>query len=155
MKTNGIITRSSIQKSTIVTTMDQNALNYEEVEAFTDMAYEANSFLKGIRHENRKSSKGTIDKVGVRGRNMRSKKRTSWRLIHQDLPFRRFLIRWSRWYYLSISLKSLSAKRSESVVKTLKILSCELWLITTAKICRTLALTGILIHLIQTRIMSF
>lgn len=79
MKTNGIITRSSIQKSTIVTTMDQNALNYEEVEAFTDMAYEANGFLKGIRHENRKSSKGTIDKVGVRGRNMRSKKRTLWR----------------------------------------------------------------------------
>lgn len=74
MRTNGNIASTSIRKSTIVTPMDQNALNYEEVEAFTDMAYEANGFLKGIRHENRKSSKGTIDKVGVRGRNMRSKK---------------------------------------------------------------------------------
>lgn len=74
MRTNGNIANTSIRKSTIVTPMDQNALNYEEVEAFTDMAYEANGFLKGIRHENRKSSKGTIDKVGVRGRNMRSKK---------------------------------------------------------------------------------
>ncbi|KGE17573.1 xkdg [Paenibacillus wynnii] len=74
MRTNGNIASASIQKSTIVTPMDQNALNYQEVEAFTDMAYEANGFLKGIRHENRKSSKGTIDKVGVRGRNMRSKK---------------------------------------------------------------------------------
>lgn len=74
MKTNGNIASTSIRKSTIVTPMDQNALNYEEVEAFTDMAYEANSFLTGIRHENRKSSKGTIDKVGVRGRNMRGKK---------------------------------------------------------------------------------
>ncbi|MRN56832.1 major capsid protein [Paenibacillus monticola] len=74
MRTNGNIARNSIRKSTIVTSMDQNALNYEEVEAFTDMAYEANGFLKGIRHENRKSSKGTIDKVGVRGRNMRGKK---------------------------------------------------------------------------------
>lgn len=74
MKTNGTIAKTSIQKSTIVTPMDNTALNYEQVDAFTEMAYEANGFLKGIRHENRISAKGTIDKIGVRGRNLRSKK---------------------------------------------------------------------------------
>ena len=40
MKTNGQI----IQKSTIVTPMDQTALNYEQVDKFTEMAYESTSF---------------------------------------------------------------------------------------------------------------
>ncbi|GIO84538.1 hypothetical protein J25TS5_14700 [Paenibacillus faecis] len=74
MKTNGQIVNSNIQKSTIVTSMDGTALNYEQVDAFTAMAYESNNFLKGIRQINRISSKGTIDKIGVTGRNLRSKK---------------------------------------------------------------------------------
>ncbi|AWP25392.1 phage major capsid protein [Paenibacillus sp. Cedars] len=69
MKTNGQI----IQKSTIVTPMDQTALNYEQVDKFTEMAYESTSFLKGIRTVTRTSAKGTIDKIGVTGRNLRSK----------------------------------------------------------------------------------
>ncbi|RPE10563.1 major capsid protein [Paenibacillus polymyxa] len=69
MKTNGQI----IQKSTIVTPMDQTALTYEQVEAFMAMAYESTAFLKGIRTIVRKSAKGTIDKIGVTGRNLRSK----------------------------------------------------------------------------------
>lgn len=74
MKTNGQIINNNIQKSTIVTTMDGPALNYEQVDAFTTMAYESNNFLRGIRQINRISSKGTIDKIGVTGRNLRSKK---------------------------------------------------------------------------------
>lgn len=69
MKTNGEL----IKKSTIVTPMDQTALNYEQVEAFMAMAYESTAFLKGIRTVTRKSGKGTIDKIGVTGRNLRSK----------------------------------------------------------------------------------
>ncbi|OBA05336.1 major capsid protein [Paenibacillus polymyxa] len=69
MRTNGQI----IQKSAIVTPMDQTALTYEQVEAFMAMAYESTEFLKGIRTINRKSAKGTIDKIGVTGRNLRSK----------------------------------------------------------------------------------
>lgn len=69
MKTNGQI----IQKSTIVTTMDQTALNYEQVDAFMAMAYESTEFLKGIRTITRTSAKGTIDKIGVTGRNLRGK----------------------------------------------------------------------------------
>jgi hypothetical protein len=38
------------------------------------MAYESTEFLKGIRTINRISPKGTIDKIGVTGRNLRSKK---------------------------------------------------------------------------------
>lgn len=74
MRTNGTIATTSIQKSTIITPMDNTALTYEEVTQFIDWAYESNSFLKGIRNETRKSSSGTIDKIGVRGRNLRSKK---------------------------------------------------------------------------------
>jgi hypothetical protein len=69
MKSNGQI----IQKSTIVTSMDQTALNYEQVDAFMAMAYESTAFLKGIRTVTRTSAKGTIDKIGVTGRNLRSK----------------------------------------------------------------------------------
>lgn len=68
MKTNG-----QIVKSTIVTTMDQTALNYEQVDKFLEMAYESTAFLKGIRTVTRTSAKGTIDKIGVTGRNLRSK----------------------------------------------------------------------------------
>lgn len=74
MRTNGQIANTTIQKSTIVTSMDNTALNYEQVDAFTEMAYESTEFLKGIRHINRLSSKGTIDKIGVTGRNLRGKK---------------------------------------------------------------------------------
>lgn len=74
MKTNGQIASTTIQKSTIVTSMDNTALNYEQVDAFTEMAYESTEFLKGIRHINKLSSKGTIDKIGVTGRNLRGKK---------------------------------------------------------------------------------
>ncbi|WP_433943374.1 major capsid protein [Paenibacillus sp. SN-8-1] len=74
MKLNGQIVNNSIRKSTIVTGMDNTALNYEQVEAFTEMAYESTAFLKGIRHINKLSAKGTIDKIGVTGRNLRSKK---------------------------------------------------------------------------------
>lgn len=69
MKTNGQI----IQKSTIVTSMDQTALNYEQVDKFLEMAYESTAFLKGIRKVTRTSAKGTIDKIGVTGRNLRGK----------------------------------------------------------------------------------
>jgi len=69
MRTNGQI----IRKSTIVTSMDQPALNYEQVDKFLEMAYESTAFLKGIRVVTRTSSKGTIDKIGVTGRNLRSK----------------------------------------------------------------------------------
>lgn len=74
MKTNGQLVKGNIQKSTIVTSLDNTALNYEQVDAFTTMAYESNNFLQGIRHVNRISAKGTIDKIGVTGRNLRSKK---------------------------------------------------------------------------------
>lgn len=70
MRTNGQI----IKNSTIVSSMDSTAMNYQQVEKFIEMAYESNSFLKGIRHETRTSAKGTIDKITVRGRNLRSKK---------------------------------------------------------------------------------
>ncbi|EMT54243.1 hypothetical protein I532_01515 [Brevibacillus borstelensis AK1] len=62
-----------IAKNTIVTTLDNNALTYEEVNAFMDMAYDSTDFLRGIRHETRTSSQGTIDKIGVTGRNLRGK----------------------------------------------------------------------------------
>lgn len=68
MKTNG-----QIIKSATVTTNDSSALNFKQVEKFMDMAYDSSSFLKGIRHENRTSAQGTIDKIGVTGRNLRSK----------------------------------------------------------------------------------
>lgn len=68
MKTNG-----QIIKSATVTTNDSSALNFKQVEKFMDMAYDSTSFLKGIRHENRTSAQGTIDKIGVTGRNLRSK----------------------------------------------------------------------------------
>ncbi|OMF31968.1 MULTISPECIES: P2 family phage major capsid protein [Paenibacillus] len=68
MRTNG-----QIIKSTITTTSDQTALNYEQVDKFTEMAYESTEFLKGIRTVNKISSKGTLDKIGVTGRNLRSK----------------------------------------------------------------------------------
>lgn len=70
IKTNGQI----IKNSTTVTTLDGPALNYRQVEKFIEQAYEANSFLKGIRHETRAATQGTIDKITVRGRNLRSKK---------------------------------------------------------------------------------
>lgn len=69
MRTNGQI----ISKSTIISSMDQTALNYEQVDKFTAMAYESTNFLKGIRTITRTSAKGTIDKIGVTGRNLRSK----------------------------------------------------------------------------------
>lgn len=69
MTTNNTI----IAKGTVVTTLDNNALTYEEVNAFMDMAYDSNDFLRGIRHETRTSAQGTIDKIGVTGRNLRSK----------------------------------------------------------------------------------
>ncbi|WP_337032486.1 major capsid protein [Paenibacillus illinoisensis] len=68
MKTNG-----QIVKSTTVTTMDTPALNYQQVDAFLKMAYESTEFLKGIRTVTRTSAKGTIDKIGVTGRNLRGK----------------------------------------------------------------------------------
>lgn len=68
MRTNG-----QIIKSTITSTLDQTALNYQQVDKFTEMAYESTEFLKGIRTVNKISSKGTIDKIGVTGRNLRSK----------------------------------------------------------------------------------
>jgi len=68
MKTNG-----QIIKSATGTTNDSSALNFKQVEKFMDMAYDSTSFLKGIRHENRTSAQGTIDKIGVTGRNLRSK----------------------------------------------------------------------------------
>lgn len=69
MRTNGQI----IRKSTIVTSMDQTALNYEQVDKFMEMAYNSTAFLKGIRTVTRTSAKGTIDKIGVTGRNLRGK----------------------------------------------------------------------------------
>jgi hypothetical protein len=69
MRTNG-----EIIKSTITSTLDQTALNYQQVDKFTEMAYESTEFLKGIRTITRIASKGTIDKIGVTGRNLRSKK---------------------------------------------------------------------------------
>lgn len=69
MRTNGQI----IRKSTIVTAMDQTALNYEQVDKFMEMAYNSTAFLKGIRTVTRTSAKGTIDKIGVTGRNLRGK----------------------------------------------------------------------------------
>ncbi|MCM3206396.1 phage major capsid protein [Paenibacillus illinoisensis] len=68
MRTNG-----QIVKSTTVTTMDTPALNYQQVDAFLKMAYESTEFLKGIRTVTRTSAKGTIDKIGVTGRNLRGK----------------------------------------------------------------------------------
>ncbi|PAD31905.1 phage major capsid protein [Paenibacillus sp. 7523-1] len=68
MRTNG-----QIVKSTTVSTMDTPALNYQQVDAFLKMAYESTEFLKGIRTVTRTSSKGTIDKIGVTGRNLRGK----------------------------------------------------------------------------------
>ncbi|SEB28024.1 phage major capsid protein [Paenibacillus sp. 276b] len=68
MKTNG-----QVIKSTTVTSMDSPALNYQQVDAFLQMAYESTAFLKGIRTVTRTSSKGTIDKIGVTGRNLRGK----------------------------------------------------------------------------------
>ncbi|RAW10009.1 major capsid protein [Paenibacillus taichungensis] len=68
MRTNG-----QVIKSTTVTSMDSPALNYQQVDAFLQMAYESTSFLKGIRTVTRTSSKGTIDKIGVTGRNLRGK----------------------------------------------------------------------------------
>lgn len=68
MRTNG-----QIAKSTIVTSMDQPALNYEQVDKFLEMAYESTEFLKGLRPVTRTSAKGTIDKIGVTGRNLRGK----------------------------------------------------------------------------------
>lgn len=70
MRTNGQI----IKNSTIVSSLDSTAMNYQQVEKFIEVAYESNSFLKGIRHETRTSAKGTIDKITIRGRNLRSKK---------------------------------------------------------------------------------
>lgn len=68
MRTNG-----QIVKSTTITPMDTPALNYEQVDAFLKMAYESTEFLKGIRKVTRTSAKGTIDKIGVTGRNLRGK----------------------------------------------------------------------------------
>lgn len=68
MRTNG-----QIAKSTIVTSMDQPALDYEQVDKFLEMAYESTAFLKGLRPVTRTSAKGTIDKIGVTGRNLRGK----------------------------------------------------------------------------------
>lgn len=68
MKTNG-----QIIKSTTVTSMDSPALNYQQVDAFMAMAYESTEFLKGVRTITRTSAKGTIDKIGVTGRNLRGK----------------------------------------------------------------------------------
>jgi hypothetical protein len=62
-----------ISKATTVTTLDSPALNYEEVNKFMDLAYDSTDFLRGIRHETRTSAQGTIDKIGVTGRNLRSK----------------------------------------------------------------------------------
>lgn len=73
MRNNGSLVAGNIQKATITTGMDPTALNYEEVREFLTMAYESTDFLKGIRTEQRVSAKGTIDKVGVTGRNLRKK----------------------------------------------------------------------------------
>lgn len=62
-----------ISKAATTTASDSSALNYKQVEKFMDMAYDSTSFLKGIRHETRTSAQGTIDKIGVTGRNLRSK----------------------------------------------------------------------------------
>ncbi len=62
-----------IKKSTTVTSMDTPALNYEEVNRFMDLAYDSTGFLRGVRHETRSSAQGTIDKIGVSGRNLRTK----------------------------------------------------------------------------------
>ncbi|AKF92649.1 hypothetical protein [Brevibacillus laterosporus] len=63
-----------IAKNTIITTMDTPSLNYAEVNKFMDMTYDSTEFMKGIRHETRTATSGTIDKLGVTGRNLRSKK---------------------------------------------------------------------------------
>lgn len=73
MKTNGEIINHNIQKSTITTGTDQSALNYKQVDKFMEDAYESSEFLKGIRHETRDAAQGTIDKFGIRGRNLRRK----------------------------------------------------------------------------------
>lgn len=69
MQTNGNL----IQKSTIVSTLDSAAMNYQQVDKFMEYAYESTEFLQGIRYEKRRSSKGTIDKIAVTGRNLRGK----------------------------------------------------------------------------------
>ncbi|MDQ1236695.1 hypothetical protein QE450_004193 [Paenibacillus sp. SORGH_AS306] len=68
MRSNG-----EIVKATTVTTMDQPALNYVQVDKFMEMAYNSTEFLKGSRTLTRTAAKGSIDKVGVTGRNLRSK----------------------------------------------------------------------------------
>lgn len=73
MKTNGQMINTNIQKSTVVTSMDSTALNYQQVDKFMEMASESTTFMKGIRHETRISAQGTIDKITVRGRNLRGK----------------------------------------------------------------------------------
>jgi len=62
-----------IAKSTVVTSLDSTALNYKEVNKFMELAYDSTDFLRGIRHETRTSAQGTIDKIGVTGRNLRPK----------------------------------------------------------------------------------
>lgn len=74
MRKNGSMVADNIQKSTITTVSDPRALNYQEVDEFLQMAYESTEFLKGIRTVTRRSTSGTIDKIGVTGRNLRSKK---------------------------------------------------------------------------------
>ncbi|MCP1358755.1 major capsid protein [Aneurinibacillus migulanus] len=73
MKTNAQMIDGSFAKSTVVTSMDGGALNYKQVDKFVEMAYESTTFMKGIRHETRISAQGTIDKITVRGRNLRGK----------------------------------------------------------------------------------
>jgi len=74
MRNNGQIVNNSISKGIIHTGLDPAALNYQEVDKFLEMAYESTEFLKGIRIETRAGSKGTIDKLGVTGRNLRKKR---------------------------------------------------------------------------------
>ncbi|MFA4132580.1 MULTISPECIES: major capsid protein [unclassified Brevibacillus] len=69
MRTNGQI----ITKAATTTSLDTSALNYKQVDKLINMAYDSTDFLKGIRHETRTSAQGTIDKIGVTGRNLRSK----------------------------------------------------------------------------------
>lgn len=72
-KNNAQIIDEHIQKSTTVTSMDNGALTYKQIDKFMEMAYESTEFMRGIRHETRISAQGTIDKIAVRGRNLRSK----------------------------------------------------------------------------------
>ncbi|ATF11616.1 major capsid protein [Brevibacillus brevis X23] len=69
MRTNGQI----ITKAATTTSLDTSALNYKQVNKFMEMAYDSTAFLKGIRHETRTSAQGTIDKIGLTGRNLRGK----------------------------------------------------------------------------------